>query len=196
MTIGASNTTGYARFIGTFIGAIISVVVWVICQGNALALALCGGLVSMPCFYLIIAKGRGPFGRFIMLTYNLSCLYAYSLSVREGEDDDDEGGVTPIISEIALHRVVAVLAGVIWGLIITRIVWPISARHEFKDGLSLLLLRMGLIWKRDPLSALIDGQTRNKHMNIGEEFAFRRYGKEHYLQCICRTVLNRYSHQA
>ena len=179
MTIGASNTTGSARFVGTFIGAIIAVIVWIICQGNAFALALCGGFVSMPCFYLIIAKGKGPFGRFIMLTYNLSCLYAYSLSVREGEDDDDEGGVTPIISEIALHRVVAVLAGVVWSLIITRVVWPISARHEFKDGLSLLLLRMGLIWKRDPLSALVDGESQNRYMNIGEEFAFRRYGELH-----------------
>ena len=46
-----------------------------------------------------------------MLTYNLSALYAYSLSVQDADGDDDEGGVTPIITEIALHRVVAVLSG-------------------------------------------------------------------------------------
>ena len=28
MTIGASNTTGWARFIGTFIGAVVAVIVW------------------------------------------------------------------------------------------------------------------------------------------------------------------------
>lgn len=50
-------------------------------------------------------------GRFIMLTYNLSALYAYSLSVKDVDGDDDEGGIDPIISEIALHRVVAVLTG-------------------------------------------------------------------------------------
>ena len=50
-------------------------------------------------------------GRFIMLTYNLSALYAYSLSVQEVDGDDDEGGARPIITEIALHRVVAVLSG-------------------------------------------------------------------------------------
>jgi len=175
MTIGASNTTGSARFIGTFIGAIISIVVWVICQGNAWALAFCGWLVSLPCFYIIIAKGQGPFGRFIMLTYNLSCLYAYSLSVRDGQDDEDEGGVTPLITEIALHRVVAVFAGVLWGMIITRVIWPISARRKFKDGLSLLWLRMGLIWKRDPLSTLLEGESQNQYMNLGEEFALQRY---------------------
>ena len=50
-------------------------------------------------------------GRFIMLTYNLSALYAYSLSVKDTEEDDDEGGIDPIITEIVLHRVVAVLSG-------------------------------------------------------------------------------------
>ncbi|TVY80910.1 Uncharacterized protein LSUE1_G003049 [Lachnellula suecica] len=175
MTIGASNTTGWARFIGTFIGALLAVISWAICQGNPFALAFCGWLVSLPCFYIIVAKNQGPFGRFIMLTYNLSCLYAYSLSVKDADDDDDEGGVTPIITEIALHRVSAVFAGVIWGLIITRLIWPISARQKLKDGLSLLWLRMGLIWKRDPLSTLLEGESTNAYMNIREEFALQRY---------------------
>lgn len=177
MTIGASNTTGWARFIGTFIGAAIAVIIWAACQGNPFALAFCGWVVSLPCFYIILAKGKGPFGRFIMLTYNLSCLYAYSLSIKDGDDDDDEGGVTPIITEIALHRVVAVLAGVIWGMIITRMIWPISARQKFKNGLALLWLRMGLIWKRDPLSTLIEGESPNAYMNLSEELALQRYCK-------------------
>jgi hypothetical protein len=176
MTIGASNTTGWARFIGTFIGAVIAVIVWAICQGNPFALAFLGWVVSLPCFYIIIAKGKGPFGRFIMLTYNLSCLYAYSLSIKDGDNDEDEGGVTPIITEIVLHRVVAVLTGVIWGMIITRVIWPISARQKFKDGLSLLWLRMGLIWKRDPLSTLLEGESQHAYMNLREEFALQRYG--------------------
>ena len=177
MTIGASNTTGWSRFIGTFIGAAIAVIIWAVCQGNPFALALCGWIVSIPCFYIILAKGKGPFGRFIMLTYNLSCLYAYSLSIKDGDNDDDEGGVTPIITEIALHRVVAVLAGVLWGMIITRMIWPISARQKFKDGLALLWLRMGLIWKRDPLSTLIEGESPNAYMNLREELALQRYCK-------------------
>ena len=61
--------------------------------------------------YIIVAQNKGPMGRFIMLTYNLSALYAYSLSVKDLDDDDDEGGIDPIISEIVLHRVVAVLSG-------------------------------------------------------------------------------------
>lgn len=177
MTIGASNTTGWSRFIGTLIGAVIALFVWPLCQGYALALAFCGWLVSLPCFYIIIAKGKGPFGRFIMLTYNLSCLYAYSLSVKDDDNDDDEedGSGIPQIFEIAAHRVAAVMAGCIWGLIVTRVIWPISARHKFKDGLSLLWLRMGLIWKRDPLATLLEGESPLPYMNLREEFALQRY---------------------
>ena len=177
MTIGASNTTGWARFIGTAIGAILAFIIWASCQANPFALAFCGWVVSLVCFYIIVARGNGPFGRFIMLTYNLSCLYAYSLSVRESDDDEDEGGANPYIFEIALHRVVAVLAGVIWGLIVTRMIWPISARQKFKDGLSLLWLRMALIWKRDPLSTLLEGESQKSYMNIREELALQQYGQ-------------------
>lgn len=176
MTIGASNTTGYSRFLGTIIGATIAVIIWLSCQGNPIALAICGWVVCLGCFYLIVAVGKAPFGRFILLTYNLSALYAYSLSVKEGENDEDEGGVNPIITEIALHRVVAVICGVLWGLIITRVIWPISARLKFNDGLSTLWLRMGLIWKRDPLSTLMNSDSSRAYMNLQEEFALQRYG--------------------
>ena len=61
--------------------------------------------------FIIVAQGKGPMGRFIMLTYNLSALYAFSMSVKDADDDEDEGGASPIITDIALHRVVAVLSG-------------------------------------------------------------------------------------
>lgn len=150
-------------------------VAWGVSQGNAFALAFCGWLMSLACFYIMIARGNGPMARFIMLTYNLSCLYAYSISIKEVDDDEDEGGSTPWIMEIVLHRVVAVFAGCVWGLIITRVIWPISARRKFKNGLSLLWLRMGLIWKRDPLSTLLEGESQHAYMNLREEFALQQY---------------------
>ena len=110
MTIGASNTTGFARFFGTCIGAVCAIISWIASRGNAVLLGFFGWLMALWTAYIIVAQGKGPMGRFIMLTYNLSALYAYSVSVRDA-DDDDEGGATPIITEIALHRVVAVLSG-------------------------------------------------------------------------------------
>ncbi|KAI9732871.1 MAG: hypothetical protein M1834_003811 [Cirrosporium novae-zelandiae] len=175
MTIGASNTTGYSRFIGTCIGALCAILSWTICDENPFALAAFGWFMALWTAYIIVGLGNGPMGRFIMLTYNLSALYAYSLSVRDDDDDDDEGGLDPIISEIVAHRVVAVFVGCLWGLFITRIIWPISARRKLTNGLSLLWLRMGLIWKRDPLSALIEGESPNPYMNLREEFELQRY---------------------
>jgi hypothetical protein len=175
MTIGASNTTGLHRFFGTCLGAVCASLAWIMSSGNVFTMAFFGWVMSLFTSWLIVARNNGPLGRFIMLTYNLTALYAYSLSVRDEEDDDDEGGYNPEIWEIALHRVVAVLSGVLWGLIITRIVWPISARKKFKDGLSLLLLRMGLIWKRDPLATLIEGESTNTYLNIKEEFQLNKY---------------------
>ena len=131
MTIGASNTTGFARAWGTVLGAVCAVVAWLISQGNVFLMAFFGWIMALGGFYIIVGQGKGPLGRFILLSYNLTALYAYSLSVRDDEewDKDEEGkGNDPLIGDIALHRVVAVLAGCLWGLIVTRLVWPISSR--------------------------------------------------------------------
>ncbi len=177
MTIGASNTTGFHRFLGTCLGALLAIATWIISNSNPIVLGLLGWMVSIGCFYVILGMGKGPMGRFILLTYNLSALYAYSLSVQDYDDDDnnDEGGIDPAIWEIVLHRVVAVMTGCLWGLIVTRFIWPISARKKLKDGTSLLWLRMGLIWKRDPLTTLPEHHTRSSYMDIGESIELRRF---------------------
>ena len=146
-------------------------------------MALFGFLMAYWTAYIIVGKGKGPMGRFIMLTYNLSALYAYSLSVadQQGREDQDEEdgtkGHRPLIFAIALHRVVAVLSGCIWGLIVTRMIWPISARDKIRDGLSLLWLRMGMVWRRDPLSVFLQSGDRgeNEYMHLREEMQFTRF---------------------
>ena len=188
MTIGAANTTVFPRLKGTAIGAILAIIVWIMCRGNAIALAFCGWLVSLFGFYLMLVLDQGPMSRFIMLTYNLSVLYSYSLSINDQDDkvDWDEGGIDPQIYEIVFHRVTAVTVGILWGLFITQAIWPISARRKLRSGLSLLWLRMGLIWKRSPLSILlppdgsiddrIDGhKTVPSYMDVREEFKLRQF---------------------
>ncbi|KAL5120886.1 hypothetical protein ACEQ8H_001073 [Pleosporales sp. CAS-2024a] len=180
MTIGASNTTGFQRFAGTCLGAVFAIAAWIAAEDHAFVLGFFGWLVSLLCFYIIVGKGKGPMGRFILLTYNLSALYAYSLSVKDDDNDDDEGGVSPEIWEIVLHRVVAVMVGCLWGIIVTRVIWPISARRKLKKGTSLLWLKMGLIWKRGPLKTLLEanlGDLRHpgSYMSEKEELELRRF---------------------
>ncbi|KAI9683704.1 MAG: hypothetical protein M1829_005010 [Trizodia sp. TS-e1964] len=175
MTIGASNTTSNDRFLGTCLGTACAVLSWLASQGNCYALAFFGWVMALYCFYIIIGQRNGAYGRFILLTYNLTALYAYSLSIGDGKGDKDEGGTHPAIGEIAIHRVVSVASGGFWALVITRIIWPISARKKLKNGLSLLWLRMSLIWKRDPLATLLEGDSPNVYMNLREEFELQQY---------------------
>ncbi|KAK3941241.1 Fusaric acid resistance protein-like-domain-containing protein [Diplogelasinospora grovesii] len=175
MTVGAANTTGWARFIGTLIGAAASVLNWNLSQGNAVPLVFLGSLVAFGSFWVIIARGKAPLGRITLLAYNVSTLYAYSLSQTVDDDDDDEGGVRPIIMQIVLHRFLAVTAGILWGLIVCRIIWPISARKKFKEGLSMLYLQMGLIWKRGPLAILLRSDCTRSYLKSGEQAALQKY---------------------
>jgi hypothetical protein len=175
MTVGAANTTGWSRFVGTLIGAAASVVNWNITRGNAVGLVCLGYLVAFWAFWMIVAKGQAPLGRITLLAYNVSTLYAYSLSQKVDDDDDDEGGVSPLILEIVKHRAIAVTAGILWGLIVCRLIWPISARRKFKEGLSVLYLQMGLIWKRGPLAILLRSHCSRSYLKSGEQQALQKY---------------------
>ncbi|KAI1081141.1 Fusaric acid resistance protein-like-domain-containing protein [Whalleya microplaca] len=199
MTVGASNSTGLARFTGTIMGAAFVLVNWWISNGNAIALAILGWAVAFGAFYIMVDRGNAPFGRFILLSYNVSSLYAYSLTQMVDDDDDDEGGVHPIILTIAFHRVVAVSVGILWGLIICRLIWPMSARRKFKEGLAVLYLQMGLIWKRGPLAILLLRSGSNKasaadetasYMKMGEQAAMQRYATQ--LQTLRAAAANEY----
>jgi hypothetical protein len=110
-----------------------------------------------------------------ILAYNVSTLYAYSLSQKVDGDDDDEGGVHPLIMEIVKHRAISVTAGILWGLIVCRLVWPISARRKFKEGISVLFLQMGLIWRRGPLAILLRTDCSQSYLKSGEQAALQRY---------------------
>ncbi|KAF4595353.1 60S ribosomal protein L19 [Ophiocordyceps camponoti-floridani] len=175
MTTGASNTTSTSRFIGTMIGATCACLSWLACDDNPYLLALFGWLVAFWNFYLILVKKKAPLGRISLLAYNVIVLYAYSLSLDVDDDDDDEGGTTPLIFNITYHRVVAVTLGILWGMIVCRLLWPISGRRKFREGLSVLYLQLGLIWKRGSLKVLVDGQGSLNYMQEGEQMALQRY---------------------
>ncbi|KPM35700.1 hypothetical protein AK830_g10865 [Neonectria ditissima] len=177
MTVGASNTVGWARFIGTLFGALFSVVNWKISHGYAIPLLFLGWLTSFINFYIIVQYGKASLGRISLLAYNVSTLHAYSLQRKaDGKDGaSDEGGSNPDILEIVKHRAIAVTAGIIWGLVVCRLIWPISARRKFKESLSVLHLQMGLIWKRGPLAVLFRSEGSQSYLKSGEQATLQRY---------------------
>ncbi|RCK61022.1 Uncharacterized protein C26F1.08c [Candida viswanathii] len=150
-SLGGTTMTVKWRIIGTFLGAFTSFAMWNITDANVYALCITGILISIPSFYIILYwKRNNAFGRFILLTYNLTALYSYSM-VQKDSEDDHEGGENPIIGQIAFHRFIAVSIGIVWALIMATWFLPNSARLRLKNGLSVLWLRLGVMWNSDPL---------------------------------------------
>lgn len=156
--VGGTTMTAKWRFIGTFIGAYAAYVTWMLTDGNVYALAFVGFAISFPCFYIITNwKKNNPFGRFILLTYNLTALYSYGLRQLDSEDGQ-EGGDNPLVEEIAVHRVILVCIGVVWAMFVSSFFLPNSARARLKTGLTVLWLRLGVIWNSDPLDYELAGE--------------------------------------
>ncbi|KAI9172398.1 hypothetical protein HJFPF1_01900 [Paramyrothecium foliicola] len=175
MTTGASNTSGSSRFLGTLIGAAFACVSWLVCFDNPFILAFLGAVIALWNFYIILVIKNAPLGRVTLLAYNVIVLYAYSLSQSVDDDDDDEGGRNPFIFEISYHRVLAVTLGIVWGMIVCRLLWPISGRRKFREGLAVLYLQLGLIWKRGPLLTMLESNSTADYMREGEQAALQRY---------------------
>jgi hypothetical protein len=60
------------------LGAVTAAAVYTLFSEQPIVLALFGFLFSIPCFYYIVARPEfATSGRFVLLTYNLTCLYRY-----------------------------------------------------------------------------------------------------------------------
>ena len=181
-TVGASNTTSMGRFRGTCIGAVCALVGWLLSDGDVWLLAFFGWLMSLYNFYLTFeGRNKAQLARTSLLAWNIMILYSYSLGRNlygDGDDDDPDldDDAKPLIFEIVFHRFVAVSMGIIWGLVFCRLIWPLSGRKKFREGVSVLYLQLGLIWRRGPLAVLLKGDNPG-YLRAGEQAALQRYGE-------------------
>ncbi|GAA5931638.1 uncharacterized protein JCM15063_001523 [Sporobolomyces koalae] len=137
-SLGATNFLAAGRVLGTALGAGVAVAFYAAFPENPLVLPVLGALFSAPNFYIAVTKPQfAPASRFVLLTYNLTVLYAFNL--REID--------VPIVS-IAFHRSIAVAFGVIYGLFITSYVWPYEARRELRKGLAEFFINTSHLYER------------------------------------------------
>ncbi|KAL8290329.1 hypothetical protein RQP46_002587 [Phenoliferia psychrophenolica] len=137
-TIGATNFLAFGRVVGTVAGAAAAVAFYLAFPGNPVMLPLLGAIFSIPCFYVIITRPQyAPSSRFVLLTFNLTCLYSFNLR----EED------THVVA-VAYHRAIAVGFGVLWGLFINSYIWPLEARRELRKGLSEYFLNAAYLYER------------------------------------------------
>ncbi|KAF8550630.1 hypothetical protein OG21DRAFT_1478462 [Imleria badia] len=143
-TIGATNFLGVHRALGTLygksctLGAVVAAGIYSLFPENGVVLSIFGFFFSLPCFYYIVANPEyATSGRFVLLTYNLTCLYAFNIR----EDN------VPVL-DIAYHRSASVTVGVIWALIASRLWWPSEARRELSKALGEFCLNIGWLYTR------------------------------------------------
>ncbi|KAJ7354534.1 Fusaric acid resistance protein-like-domain-containing protein [Mycena albidolilacea] len=137
-TIGATNFLSLHRVIGTILGAGVAAVVYTLFPEDAVILSVFGFFFSIPCFYYIVAKPQYvSAARFVLLTYNLTCLYCYNLRQKE---------VSPV--DVAVRRAIAVTAGVVYAALVSRFWWPAEARRELSKALGEFCLNIGWLYTR------------------------------------------------
>ncbi|CDO69695.1 hypothetical protein BN946_scf184851.g83 [Trametes cinnabarina] len=136
-TIGATNYLGVHLRLRR-LGAATAFIIWTLFPENPYVLSTFGVFFSIPCFYYIVAKPQyATSARFVLLTYNLTCLYSYNLRQKD-----------VAVADIAFHRAVAVTVGVVWAAIVSRYWWPAEARRELSKALGEFCLNVGWLYTR------------------------------------------------
>ncbi|KAJ6616683.1 hypothetical protein B0H10DRAFT_2036570 [Mycena sp. CBHHK59/15] len=116
----------------------VAAAIYTLFPDNAIILTLFGFFFSIPCFYYIVAKPQYiSASRFVLLTYNLTCLYCYNLREKELSAVD-----------VAIRRAIAVTVGVVWAALVSRFWWPAEARRELSKALGEFCLNMGWLYTR------------------------------------------------
>ncbi|OBZ89088.1 Protein BRE4 [Choanephora cucurbitarum] len=156
-TVGGTNLVAVYRIFSTALGCYVAMVFYMLFPGNMYVLVVLTWLFSIPNFYLILYNKHGKFGQFTLLAYNLVMLNKYN----DRETNDVEVWV------LANQRCLAILVGVIFGLIATAYVWPYEARVELRKGLSDFLLRLAWLYQK-LVSIYIDYPTKNRIQANGQ----------------------------
>ncbi|KAH9017314.1 Fusaric acid resistance protein-like-domain-containing protein [Lactarius pseudohatsudake] len=137
-TIGATNFLSVHRVLGTLFGAATAATAYTLFHKTPVILAVFGFFFSMPCFYYIVAKPQyATTGRFVLLTYNLTCLFSFNSRQMDIS-----------VVDIAFHRSTAVTVGVVWAGLVSRFWWPSEARRELSKQLGDFCLNIGWLYTR------------------------------------------------
>lgn len=177
--LGAMTHNIPLRLIGTSIGAIIGILANELFDTKPLPLFVTGFFVSLGCYRRILSKVNPVFGRFILLSYNLVCLCNFSMAVDLPDDTYNDGADS--IYDIAFHRVVSVIVGILWAVFVTVTIWPHSARQALRADLCIQWMRIGMVWKSDPLGLVPTKLTCSSNTPV---LRFRGIPPEHELQAM------------
>ncbi|KAI7853809.1 Fusaric acid resistance protein-like-domain-containing protein [Circinella umbellata] len=137
-TVGMTNVVSIYRIFSTILGVVAAMILYMLFPANMYALPIVTWLFSIPNFWLILNHKHGKFGQFTLLAFNLVMLNKYN----------DRETNTVEVWRLALQRCVAIIVGVIYGLIANNYIWPFEARSELRKQFSDFLLRMAFLYQK------------------------------------------------
>lgn len=126
-------------------GAAVAAGLYFLFPDDAVALSIAGFTFSLPCFYFAVSKPQYlSASRFVLLTYNLTCLFWYMLlafsvlaaCLTRLNNSYHLRQKDVSVVDIAFHRAIAVTAGILWAVLVSRFWWPSEARRELSKSLS------------------------------------------------------------
>jgi hypothetical protein len=129
-------------FVFSRFGAVVAVLLYTLFPEDAVGLSIFGFFFSIPCFWWAVAKPQYLSGsRFVILTYNLTCLYWWVRFDQSRLGTDLIGSYNLrqkdlSVVAVGFHRAIAVTVGILWAALVSRFWWPAEARRELSKSLS------------------------------------------------------------
>ncbi|CAO3682173.1 unnamed protein product [Rhizopus stolonifer] len=137
-SVGSNFFGTMTRTVGTFIGAVQSIVIWEISRGKVPGLIILSFVANLPWFLVYIhASFWKAGGLFALITTSLILGYTYDL---------DPQNTKTTIFVITYERTVACIAGVVAALIISIFPYPKTGRVELRHRMSSTIGELGSLY--------------------------------------------------
>ena len=137
--------------VGTLLGAVLSLLLWLIAGGNNYVQILAIAIASSPLFHLQQNAGQyAAFAPQALLTLDVVLL---------GKFND----ATQDLYQLALDRTVSVLIGVFVAVIFGRYAWPLLARRELRKTVSYVLHNIGVLYSKIAIEFLVPEAESKKY---------------------------------
>ncbi|KAJ3161446.1 hypothetical protein HDU86_007228 [Geranomyces michiganensis] len=141
-SVGGTNAAGVWRLLGTFAGAAAAILAGILFPGNPVGLFCAAAVVCFPAAYIWLETRYPLMGQVSLISFTIIIFNDFS-----GAIDPNTGEWYSILS-VALRRGAAVASGCLVGMLVSRFVWPFTARKALRLGLADAILDIGILYAR------------------------------------------------
>ncbi|KAI8593435.1 Fusaric acid resistance protein-like-domain-containing protein [Geranomyces variabilis] len=141
-SVGGTNVAGFWRLLGTFAGAAAAVLAGTLFPGNPIGLFCAAAVFCFPAAYMWLETRYPLMGQVSLISFTIIIFNDFSGAI------DPETGEWYSILSVALRRGAAVASGCLVGMLVSRFVWPFTARKALRLGLADAILDIGILYAR------------------------------------------------